>query len=86
MARTLTAEEFASLSPDERSRRQRIRAQRERESVTVHEVAEENLTVKLNGAVVVLGRGSATPQEIASALNRFPQLAKMIRAAQGEGE
>jgi hypothetical protein len=82
MARELTAEEWSALSEDERQARRRAKHQRETEHATVNDVAEESLTVNLNGLVMVRGRGTATSQELASALNRFPQLAAMIRAAQ----
>lgn len=84
MARELSREEWSALTEDERQTRRRANHQRATEAATVHDLAEGSLAVKLSGAVVALGRGVATPQEIASALNRFPQLAGMIRAAQGD--
>jgi hypothetical protein len=80
MARELSPAEWAALSEDERQARRRAKHQREREALTVHDVALANVLFDLSGRVHVRGRGPATPSEIESILERSPQAHDVLTA------
>ena len=80
MSREMTSAEWGQLSPDEQAHRTRHKRQAELDKQTVHDVARQSLTVTLDGVVMVQGRGTATPQEIDSALRRFPVLHGILDA------
>ena len=80
MAREITAHELDQMLPEDRERHLRHKRQRELDKINVHDVARQSLTVTLDGVVMVQGRGTATAQEVASALQRFPVLSRMLDA------